>query len=171
MSENPLHSSKTVEWYTPKWVIDRARSMMGSIDLDPASSEFANRIIRADKFYTESDNGLSRPWYGNVWLNPPYGRKTSIWIDKLISEWNLGNLNQAIVLINSVTDRKWFHILWMFPLCFVYNRIKFLDPFGIAQTSPTHGNVIIYISRIPLPENQRIKFYENYNDIGHIVIP
>ena len=40
-------------------------------DLDPASSSFANELhndLLADVFYDESFDGLSRPWFGDVWL-------------------------------------------------------------------------------------------------------
>lgn len=45
--------------------------MLGRIDLDPASCALANSRIRAARYYTAADNGLSKPWHGNVFLNPP----------------------------------------------------------------------------------------------------
>src|SRR3990167_189333 len=60
------------EWYTPKNYIDAAKQVMGSIDLDPASSAKANEIVQANKYYSKDDNGLTQEWAGNIWLNPPY---------------------------------------------------------------------------------------------------
>ena len=62
------------EWYTPFNIIESARVVMGSIDLDPASSESANNIVKATKYYTKEDNGLEQSWFGNIWLNPPYSQ-------------------------------------------------------------------------------------------------
>lgn len=46
------------EWYTPKAYIDAAREVLGTIYLDPASSEIANETIQATKFYTAEDDGV-----------------------------------------------------------------------------------------------------------------
>ena len=47
------------------------REGMGEIDLDPATSAEANETVLAAEFYTETDDGLKKPWRGRVWLNPP----------------------------------------------------------------------------------------------------
>ena len=47
---------------------------MDCIDVDPASSEAANKIVRASTYYTIEDEGLSKSWSGRVWMNPPYGQ-------------------------------------------------------------------------------------------------
>src|SRR5690606_446129 len=59
------------EWYTPPCYIESARVVMGEIDLDPASSQAANKIIKAKKFFDEQADGLSKSWGGNIWMNPP----------------------------------------------------------------------------------------------------
>src|SRR6266702_2856765 len=96
---------KSNEWFTPSRYVEAARKVMGSIDLDPASCEMANRVVRAARYYTKQDNGLAQEWYGRVWLNPPYGsidqsRKMGLaaFIGKLIAEYHDGNIEQAVLL-------------------------------------------------------------------------
>ena len=147
-----LLSSDSNEWYTPKEHVEAARALMrGEIDLDPASNELANRVIKANKFYTIGDNGYNKAWYGNVWLNPPYGRSADddnksnqeLWSAKLISEYKYGNVKEAVLLVNAVTDRRWFQPLWDYPICFTDHRIKFYSP-DTQAGQPTHGNALVY---------------------------
>ena len=62
------------EWYTPKEYIELVKKVMGKIDLDPASCDEAQKIIKAEEYYTKEDNGLEQSWFGNIWLNPPYSQ-------------------------------------------------------------------------------------------------
>lgn len=63
-----MNNSGNSEWYTPSKYIEAARAVMGSIDLDPATTEQANKTICAKKYYTRETNGLLQEWHGNVWL-------------------------------------------------------------------------------------------------------
>jgi hypothetical protein len=71
---NPRHSAASVEHFTPAPVIAAARSVLGAIDLDPASCLIANEVVRAEQIYTAADDGLSAPWVGRIFLNPPGGK-------------------------------------------------------------------------------------------------
>ena len=73
----PQHLSKTQEHYTPAHVVELAREVLGVIDLDPASCEEANATVRAKRIFTRGDDGLTQPWSGRVFLNPPGGTFTA----------------------------------------------------------------------------------------------
>jgi hypothetical protein len=62
------------EWLTADSPFLKAarNTLGGKFDLDPASCAEANKIIRAKRFFTKAENGLSHPWPGNVWCNPPF---------------------------------------------------------------------------------------------------
>ena len=96
-----IQQSKSNDHYTPQHYVDAAREVMGGIDLDPASREEANAIVRATQYYDEDDDGIAKPWAGNVWLNPPYGRRSGDFVDKLQIELDRQNVPQAIVLVNA----------------------------------------------------------------------
>jgi len=137
------------EWYTPSRFIDSARLVMDSIVLDPASSAIANQTVKATEFYTKEDDGLSKPWYGNVWMKPPYAQPLmNQFAAKLISE--LENINQAIVLVNNATETRWFQSLLekCTAVCFPSSRVKFLDPTG-KEGAPLQGQAIIYFGNNP----------------------
>lgn len=165
-----INQSLSNEWYTPPEYIEAARAVMGSIDLDPASCEYANQTVRATQIYTIENSGLDHDWHGRVWLNPPYGRDDDntpnqrVWSERLIMQHGEGHVSQAVMLVNAVTDRAWFQALWNYPICFAEKRIKFYsqdDEIG----QPTHGNALVYFG-----ENVTA-FYEHFAPFGRVIMP
>lgn len=151
------------EWYTPVRYIEMARKVMGEINLDPASSEIANAVVCADAFYTKEDDGLAKPWSGNVWLNPPYAQPhIADFANKAIAESN--NLNQAIILTHNYTDTAWFQVLAKAcdSICFTKGRIAFESPEG-KRAAPTQGQAFFYIG-------PKVHSFKNiFQEIGFIV--
>src|SRR5688572_27443923 len=97
-------TSGSVEYYTPVEIIEAARRTMGWIDLDPASSATANAIVGAKSFYTEVDDGLTQPWFGNVWMNHPFSRKGNpMWINRLVREYHDAQVHQACCITYACT--------------------------------------------------------------------
>ena len=117
------------EWYTPPEILDLIYQVM-DIDLDPASPYPATVLAR--KHYTKETDGLSKPWRGNVFLNPPYGREVGKWIDKLEEEWKSCHIKNAIILIHAKTDTKWFGKIadMAAEMCCWRGRISFQNPEG-----------------------------------------
>ena len=152
------------EWYTPYEFIEAALLTMGSIDLDPASSELGNKTVKATEFYTAKNNGLTKPWTGNVWLNPPYAQPLiSQFCDKLALE--LSAINQAIVLINNATETKWFQGIAELSssICFPSSRIKFIDKQGNRCGAPLQGQALLYFG------DNRVLFKRNFSKFGLIL--
>lgn len=162
-----LQMSVSNEWYTPSVYIEAARQLMGGIDTDPASNPIANRVVRAATYYTVETNGMDKDWRGRVWLNPPYGRDNGesnqdVWSARLIEQYRAGITVEAVLLVNAVTDRKWFQPLWDFPICFTDHRIKFYDENGEAG-QPTHGNCFVYFGK------QTTRFTDIFSQFGVVV--
>lgn len=134
------------EWYTPAQYIEAARAVMGGIDLDPASSDVAQRSIRAETHFTLKQDGLKQPWHGRVWLNPPYAQPAiHHFLEKLIEEAAAGRVDQAIVLTHNSTDTLWFHRLEEIAarICFTKGRVAFVDEDG-DPCAPTQGQAFFY---------------------------
>jgi len=135
------------EWYTPVMFIELARQVMGAIDLDPASCVAANEVVQAKKIYTIEDDGLVQPWSGRVWLNPPYSSDLiGKFCDKVVAEYQQGNISAAMVLVNNSTETLWFRTLVQCAsaIVFPHSRIKFWKPEG-GPGAPTQGQAIVYI--------------------------
>ena len=133
------------EWYTPECYIESARLVMGVIHLDPASSEIANKTVNSNLFYTQEDDGLSKEWFGNIWMNPPYSQPLIFqFISKLVES---KGVNQAIVLVNNGTETQWGQLLLSnsSAVCFHQGRIRFIDKYGNLGQAPLQGQMICYI--------------------------
>lgn len=143
------YNSGNNEWYTPSEYIEAARKVMGHIDLDPASSDIANEVVKAGTYYTAEDNGLTKLWFGNVWMNPPYSADLiGQFVDKLAADRK--TYHQAIVLVNNATETKWFGTLVDISSAIVFpsSRVKFYMPDG-KTGAPLQGQAIIYVGDSP----------------------
>lgn len=135
------------EWYTPPEFIEAARRVLGEIDLDPASSEIANRIVGARAFYTKQDDGLNKPWQGRVWMNPPYAASLiKQFAVKYEKHARAGDIGQGIVLVNNATETEWFErfVSVSSAIVFPRSRVRFLDVNGEPKGAPLQGQAIIY---------------------------
>jgi ParB family transcriptional regulator, chromosome partitioning protein len=99
----------TDDWFTPLFLLNKVQDFYGGEFLDPASSDLVIPYVKASRYYTKEDDGLSQDWEGNVWLNPPYSKPLiTQFTEKLLDEYKAGNINEALLLVNSCTETKWF---------------------------------------------------------------
>ena len=165
--EEPAHRTQFTgdnEWYTPTDYIEAAREVMGTIDLDPASTEFGQKKVKAKTFYTKENDGLKQEWKGNVWLNPPYAQPfIAQFIHKAMFEWYQNHISQMIILTHNYTDTEWFHEAEFQAklLCFTKGRIRFEKSDG-TLASPTQGQCFFYYG------NNHKGFKEVFKQFGFI---
>ncbi len=166
-----VFSHESVDYYTPPVYIEAAREVMGSIDLDPASCEAAQANVKATHFLTERDDGLSVPWFGRVWLNPPYSKtdgesNQAIWSQYLVREYQAGHVSEAILLVKAALGYKWFEDLWWsWPVCFARERISFIRPDGTDDGQSKQATAFVYLG-------QRFeRFAEVFRGFGRVIPP
>ena len=136
------------EWYTPPEIIEASRNVMGLITLDPATCIAAQKKHKAQRYYTKEEDGLSKKWVGNVFLNPPYSTPLiNLFIDKAVSEYDNGNMDQAVIVVNNSSDTKWFHSLAnRFHFCITRGRLKFWRN-DRESFSARQGQCIFYLGK------------------------
>lgn len=123
------HAADTDVWLTPPYI----KAPLGEFDLDPCAA-IDQPWPTAKTHYTKADNGLLRPWFGRVWLNPPYGAEAYKWIKRLAEHGN------GIALIFARTETKaFFDDVWERAdgLLFLRGRVKFCYPDG--RQCPTNA--------------------------------
>lgn len=77
----PIQSRETDERYTPAWIFE---ALGETFDLDPASPPPGISQVPTAAVWTKEDDGLTRPWHGFVWCNPPFSLATP-WADRFIA--------------------------------------------------------------------------------------
>jgi len=89
------------DYYTPAWIFDRLGL---TFDLDVAAPPGGAHWVPAARYFTVEDDGLSQPWEGRVWMNPPYSRVTP-WVDRFVAH------RDGICLVPFARSR-WLNVLW-----------------------------------------------------------
>jgi ParB family transcriptional regulator, chromosome partitioning protein len=152
----------TDEWYTPLWLLNRVQDFFEHDFIDPATCNDAQLFIKAKIAYSKENNGLIHPWYGRIWLNPPYSQPLiRQFTSKLIAEYQSGNVSEALLLVNSCTDTKWFYKVAAccdrrLDIC---GRLHFWHPTKKSD-KPRHGQTLFYFGK------RCFDFLTHFGDIG-----
>ncbi len=155
---NAQHSSRSDEWGTPSDIIERSRRVLGSIELDPASSAEFNRTVKAEQFLTKEDNALICDW-GNprtIFLNPPGGKLKNrsipaLFWTRLMQQRMSPGFDHAIFLGFSLEQLQTTQtcapsiISGNFAYCVPRKRVSFVHADGTPGPAPTHSNIIVYV--------------------------
>lgn len=103
MNMDAMFSSKTDLWETPQGFFDQLNAEF-HFDLDVCALP---ENAKCKRYYTPELDGLSQPWDGTCWCNPPYGRGIGAWVYKARSASDAGHT--VVMLLPARTDTRWFH--------------------------------------------------------------
>lgn len=175
---NIKHSSNSVEWFTPLWLIDMCKEVLGEIDLDPASCTQANLRVGAKRIITEAQDGLKSDWGKprTVLLNPPgskLGNKSmsGLFWKKLMEERpNFGHAIYIGFSLEQIQITQNYHeqSIGHFPLCIPKKRIAFDAADGTSGKAPSHSNVIVYV---PGAIDRTDEFQHVFSKLGVVIEP
>ena len=121
MNKEVMFSSQTDLWETPQDLFDKVNAEFG-FTLDVCALP---ENAKCEKFYSPAEDGLSQPWTGVCWCNPPYGRQIGKWVRKAFFSSVEGAT--VVMLLPARTDTKWFHdyILHRAEVRVLKGRLKF----------------------------------------------
>lgn len=132
-SHTRAHRGATDSWITPRHLIER----LGPFDLDPCEAPVQPWPCAHQAF---TDGGLTRPWHGRVWLNPPYGPQTGRWLERLAEH------GDGIALTFARTETRMFH-RYVFgraaALMFLEGRLYFYRPDGSRAAGNAGGPSVL----------------------------
>lgn len=97
-------------WTTPSALLRKLYAVFGTFDLDPCSptSNPRKAPVQARMYFTASDDGLTLPWHGIVFVNPPYGREIKQWVHKARHEVIERRAALVVALLPARTDTGWW---------------------------------------------------------------
>lgn len=97
------------EWLTPPEIL----RPLGAFDLDPcapvsrpwdtATTHYTKETESTNAGGAHRRGGMAHPWFGRVWLNPPFGRDAHRWLNKLACHGN------GVALIPARTETVMFY--------------------------------------------------------------
>jgi len=133
-----LETAGSNEYGTPPQIIEPLKyAVGGQFDLDAATCKKITHI--AKNYYTKEDDGLESPWFGRVFVNPPYSREKKKWVAKARKELTKDRVEFIVFLCRGDSSTNWWHGLFEDAsyVCFLDSRMKFIGAKSSAQF-PSH---------------------------------
>lgn len=95
---------------------------------------------KARRYFTPQQDGLTMPWHGVCWMNPPYGRTIGKWVRKAYESAQDGAT--VVCLLPARTDTAWWHDYVMkAEVRFIRGRLKFG---GCKNSAPFPSALVIF---------------------------
>ncbi|WP_409568134.1 DNA N-6-adenine-methyltransferase [Methylobacterium sp. E-066] len=137
------NSSAHHGWETPPELVAALESVFGRFDLDPcaATADASRARVKARVRLTVHDNGLTLPWRGRIFVNPPYGKQLGTWVAKCAGEASGGAM--VVGLVPARTDTRWWHlyIAGAADVFMLRGRLRFGDG---AMPAPFPSAVVVW---------------------------
>lgn len=130
------YTSNTDMWATPQNFFDKLNDEF-KFTLDVCASK---ENAKCKNYFTIKEDALKQDWGGVCFMNPPYGRNISKWIEKAYIESQKGAV--IVCLIPARTDTKYWHeFCFKGEVRFIKGRLKFGDG---KKDAPFPSAVVIF---------------------------
>jgi len=129
------YRGETNDCLTPRYILDA----LGKFDLDPCAA-LDQPWTTARRHLTVKNDGLKKPWFGRVWLNPPYGEQTARWLERMAKHQNGITLIYARTETQMFFDHVWSRANGIF---FLKGRVYFCRPDGSVGADAGAPSVLV----------------------------
>ena len=164
---NISKSAKSTEYGTPIDFFKKLNSIF-NFSLDPCTTK-ANPL-GVEHYYTNVEDGLTKPWKWNTYVNPPFGRKNVIdWIEKMKSESITFPKQVYIMLLPARVETNWFQNNVMLTpqqdgcIYFVRGRLRFVNAELNPKNEPHNIGSMLWIL------GERNIKWNQYNDLQKVI--
>ena len=187
-----------VDFVTPIDVLAAVTSFFGGqIQLDPASSDNANRLVQAQKYFCPQHQGLKQLWKADsVYLYPPRDKLTGIeqppdrslwtkkkrfaksaqrvWMEEMLRKYTLGEFKEGVLFLTS-TDVALLSAQKIgldLPLCIMKDHPKLRNDdreFTKVSTNKIYG-FLYYFPSMENTEKRILEFSSLFNTLGRVYI-
>ena len=130
-------------WVTPTELLDVLHRVFERFDLDPCAPRKSRTQVKARVHFTEDDDGLTLPWKGIVFVNPPYGRGLARWVEKARLEVEEKRAKMVMALLPARPDTSYWHehVVGRAEVYFIRGRLRFSDG---GQSAPFPSALAIW---------------------------
>ena len=132
-----VHSGRAIthDWITPRHIVEA----LGPFDLDVSQSP-TQPWLCAKRGIVLPRDGLTEPWEGRVWCNPPYSVHASAWMAKLARHGH----GTALIFARTETEMFFDHV-WpkASAILFIEGRLHFHYPDGRRAEANAGGPSVL----------------------------
>lgn len=135
-----------IEWFSPPQLFEELNREF-HFTLDPCSPVDEQYRLPVNNHFTVVDNGLILPWYGRVYVNPPWGwHLTSRWVEKAHLESRRDEVEVVVGFLPAQVDADWFHdhVLGRTEIRFLRGRPKMFNRDGDAYRCRIGTMVVVW---------------------------
>ena len=161
--------------YPTPQIIERARTVMGSIDFDPTSDPVQQVLVDSTAVPSLEVNPLQIHWQGNVFVAPKGAlRNNRMWFNKTVDEYRNGHIKSFIFFTSASELLRGAPVMHDYPMCIPFKRVKQLRATakGFEPIAPSTWNVIIYgppLETVISDIDKVTLFYNTFRDIGRVL--
>ena len=138
-------------WSTPRHIFDPLNDEF-KFTLDVCAEPWNTKCF--EYFDPAITDGLSQPWTGVCWMNPPFGLEIVKWVRKAYEESRKGAT--VVCLVPARTETAWCHDYCLKgEIRFIRGRVNFEDKNG-KTGRPRFGSAIVIFKPHSLRTNNTL---------------